>query len=143
MAAQGEPQVQFKLVLLGNGAIGKTMFVKCHLTGPPLVFHTNRGPIKFNVWETAIQEKFGRTCLIGIENLVHVCENILIVLCGNKVDTKDRKGKAKSLKSPSWLARKLIRDAHLEFVAMPALAPPEVVMARALAAQYECDPEAI
>ena len=33
MAAQGEPQVQFKLVLLGDGAIGKTMFVKCHLTG--------------------------------------------------------------------------------------------------------------
>lgn len=25
----------------------------------PLVFHTNRGPIKFNVWDTAGQEKFG------------------------------------------------------------------------------------
>ena len=25
----------------------------------PLVFHTNRGPIRFNVWDTAGQEKFG------------------------------------------------------------------------------------
>lgn len=32
MAAQGEPQVQFKLVLVGNGT-EKTTFVKYHLTG--------------------------------------------------------------------------------------------------------------
>ena len=25
----------------------------------PLVFHTNRGAIRFNVWDTAGQEKFG------------------------------------------------------------------------------------
>lgn len=25
----------------------------------PLIFHTNRGPIKYNVWDTAGQEKFG------------------------------------------------------------------------------------
>lgn len=25
----------------------------------PLTFHTNRGPICFNVWDTAGQEKFG------------------------------------------------------------------------------------
>jgi GTP-binding nuclear protein Ran len=25
----------------------------------PLLFHTNRGLIKFNVWDTAGQEKFG------------------------------------------------------------------------------------
>ena len=57
MAAQGEPQVQFKLVLVGDGGIGKATFVKRHLTGEfeekyvaalgvevhPLVFHTNRG----------------------------------------------------------------------------------------------------
>ena len=52
---------------------GKTTFVKRHLTGEfekkyvatlgvevhPLVFHTNRGAIRFNVWDTAGQEKFG------------------------------------------------------------------------------------
>ena len=73
MAAQGEPQVQFKLVLVGDSGTGKTTFMKCHLTGEfekkymatlgvkvhPIVFHTNRGPIKFSVWDTAGQEQFG------------------------------------------------------------------------------------
>lgn len=36
-----------------------------------------------------------------------------------------------------WLARKLIGDPNLEFVAMPALAPPEVQMDPNLAAKYE------
>ena len=71
MSAQGKLQVQFKFVLVGNGGTGKTAFLKCHLTGEfekyvatlgvevhPLVFPTNRGPIKFNVWDTAGQEKF-------------------------------------------------------------------------------------
>ncbi|KAL4825700.1 hypothetical protein H8958_008169 [Nasalis larvatus] len=79
------------------------------------------------------------------------------------VDIKDRKVKAKSIvfhrkknlqyydisaksnynfeKPFLWLARKLIGDPNLEFVAMPALAPPEVVMDPALAAQYEHDLE--
>lgn len=60
-------------MLVGDGGTGKTTFVKRHVTGEfekkyvatlgvevhPLVFHTNRGPIKFNVWDTAGQEKFG------------------------------------------------------------------------------------
>ena len=83
-------------------------------------------------------------------DLVRVCENIPIVLTGNKVDIKDRKVKAKSIvfhrkknlqyydisaksnynfeKPFLWLARKLIGDPNLKFVAMPALVPPEVTM---------------
>ena len=44
-------------------------------------------------------------------------------------------------KNPSSVARKLIRDPNLEFVTMPALAPPEVVMDPALEAQYTPDLE--
>ena len=80
--------------------------------------------------------------------MVRVCENIPIVLCGNKVDVKDRKVKAKTItfhrkknlqyfdisaksnynfeKPFLWLARKLAGNQSLEFVASPALAPPEV-----------------
>ena len=55
---------QFKLLLVGDGGVGKTTFVKRHMTGEfekryvatigveihPLEFTTNRGPIVFNVW---------------------------------------------------------------------------------------------
>ena len=71
--AQTAEMPTFKCVLLGDGGTGKTTFVKRHLTGEfekkyvatlgvevhPLVFHTNRGAIRFNVWDTAGQEKFG------------------------------------------------------------------------------------
>jgi GTP-binding nuclear protein Ran len=64
---------EFKLVLVGDGGVGKTTFVKRHLTGEfehqympthgvevhPMVFYTNHGPIRFNVWDTAGQERFG------------------------------------------------------------------------------------
>ncbi|XP_021072558.1 GTP-binding nuclear protein Ran-like [Mus pahari] len=204
MAAQGERQVQFELILVGNGSTGKTTFMKHHLMGEfekenvatlgvevhPLIFHTNRGPIKFNVWDTAGQENFGGgglrdgyyiqaqcaiimfdvTSRVSYKNvpnwhrdLVRVCENIPIVLCGDKVDIKDREVKANSIvfhrkktlryldisaksnhnieKPFLWLARKLAGDPNLEFVAMPALAPPEVVMDPAMAAQYVYDLE--
>merc|ERR1712051_697130 len=73
MAAADQEMPTFKLVLVGDGGVGKTTFVKRHLTGEfekkyvatlgvevhPLVFHTNRGPLRFNVWDTAGQEKFG------------------------------------------------------------------------------------
>ena len=78
-------------------------------------FTTNFGEILFNVWDTAGQEKFGGlrdgyyiqgqcgiimfdvTSKITYKNvpnwhrdLERVCENIPIVLCGNKVDVKVR-----------------------------------------------------
>lgn len=36
-----------------------------------------------------------------------------------------------------WLARKLTGDPNLEFVAMPALAPPEIEMDPSMASKYE------
>jgi GTP-binding nuclear protein Ran len=72
---EGNTQVvaEYKLVLVGDGGVGKTTFVKRHLTGEfekkyiatlgvevhPMVFHTNHGPIRLNVWDTAGQEKLG------------------------------------------------------------------------------------
>lgn len=64
---------EFKLVLVGDGGVGKTTFVKRHLTGEfekkyiatlgvevhPMSFFTNHGQIVFNVWDTAGQEKLG------------------------------------------------------------------------------------
>ena len=196
--AQHAPE--FKLVLVGDGGVGKTTFVKRHLTGEfekkynatvgvevhPLQFQTNRGLIIYNVWDTAGQEKFGGlrdgyyiggqcaiimfdvTSRITYKNvpnwhkdLIRVCENIPIVLCGNKVDVKDRKVKAKAItfhrknnmqyydisarsnynfeKPFLWLARKLAGDANLEFTAMPALMPAEVAMDNETIKKYEAE----
>ena len=133
----------------------------------PLLFHTNRGPIKFNVWKcNPGQEKYGglrdadyiqgqcaiimfdiksRISYKNVPNwhrdLTRVCENIPIVLCGNKVDIKDRKVKAKQItfhrkknlqyydisvhrnynttKPFLHLARKLSGDSHLHFIFNP------------------------
>jgi len=201
--AQQQQVPTFKLVLVGDGGTGKTTFVKRHLTGEfekkyiatlgvevhPLGFHTNFGEIKFDVWDTAGQEKFGglrdgyyingqcgiimfdvtgRITYKNVPNwhrdLVRVCENVPIVLCGNKVDIKERKVKAKSItfhrkknlqyydisaksnynfeKPFLWLARKLAGNAALEFVASPALAPPESSVDPALVEQYRQEMEA-
>jgi GTP-binding nuclear protein Ran len=178
---------RFKLILVGDGGVGKTTFVKRHKDGEfekryiatlgvevhPLTFWTNLGAITYDCWDTAGQEKFGglrdgyyiqgqcavimfdvtsRVTYKNVPNwhrdLVRVCETIPIVLCGNKVDVKDRKVKAKSIvfhrkknlqyydisaksnynfeKPFLWLARKLTGDPQLEFVSMPALRPAEV-----------------
>ena len=188
----------FKLVLVGDGGTGKTTFVKRHLSGEfekkyiatvgvevhPLVFHTNYGPICFNTWDTAGQEKFGGlrdgyyvqgqcgiimfdvTSRITYKNvpnwhkdLVRVCENIPIVLCGNKVDIKERKVKAKTItfhrkknlqyydisaksnynfeKPFVWLAQRLTGHQDLQLVASPALAPPEVQLDQQMIEQYK------
>ncbi|XP_068464259.1 GTP-binding nuclear protein Ran1A-like isoform X1 [Phaseolus vulgaris] len=141
----------------------------------PLDFHTNCGRIRFYCWDTAGQEKFGGlrdgyyihgqcaiimfdvTARLTYKNvptwhrdLCRVCENIPIVLCGNKVDVKNRQVKAKQVtfhrkknlqyyeisaksnynfeKPFLYLAKKLAGDSGLHFVEMPALAPPDVVI---------------
>jgi GTP-binding nuclear protein Ran len=131
-----KPQAEFKLVLIGDGGVGKTTFVKRHITGEferkyvatlgvevrSLDFSTNFGTIRFNIWDTAGQEKFGglrdgyyiqgqcgiimfdvtaRTTYKHVPNwyrdLTRVCDNIPICLVGNKVDIKDRKVKARQV----------------------------------------------
>merc|ERR1712128_183826 len=94
-------------------------------------------------------------------DLVRVCENIPIVLVGNKVDVKERKVKAKQItfhrkknlqyydistksnynfeKPFLWLARKLVGDPNLVFVESPALKPPEVQMDPQWQQQIESD----
>ncbi|KAF9277747.1 GTP-binding nuclear protein gsp1/Ran [Mortierella alpina] len=161
-----------------------TLGVEVH----PLSFTTNFGQIIFNTWDTAGQEKFGGlrdgyyingqcgiimfdlTSRITYKNvpnwhrdLVRVCENIPIVLCGNKVDIKERKVKPKAIdfhrkkslqyydisaksnynfeKPFLWLARKLAGHQDLEFVASPALAPAETVVDAALIHQYNAELE--
>lgn len=96
-------------------------------------------------------------------DLVRVCENIPIVLCGNKVDIKDRKVKAKTItfhrkkslqyyelsaksnynfdKPFLWIARKLIGNQGLNWVDAPALAPPEVQIDEAQMKQLEKEME--
>ena len=62
---------EFKVVLVGDGATGKTTFVKRHLTWEferaynatigcedhPMSFYTSAGEVKIMVWDTAGQEK--------------------------------------------------------------------------------------
>jgi GTP-binding nuclear protein Ran len=152
----------------------------------PLDFFTNCGRIRFYCWDTAGQEKFGGlrdgyyihgqcaiimfdvTARLTYKNvptwhrdLCRVCENIPIVLCGNKVDVKNRQVKAKQVtfhrkknlqyyeisaksnynfeKPFLYLARKLAGDVNLHFVESPALAPPEVQIDIAAQQQYEAE----
>jgi GTP-binding nuclear protein Ran len=177
---------QFKLILVGDGGVGKTTFVRRHMTGEfekryvatrgvevyPMPFTTNLGQIIFNCWDTAGQERYGGlrdgyyiqgqcaiimfdvTARLSYKNvpnwhrdITRVCENIPIVLCGNKVDVKERKVKAKQItfhrkknlqyfeisakvnynfeKPFIWIARKLSGNNELQFVEAPALAPPD------------------
>ncbi|KAI4344086.1 hypothetical protein L6164_011357 [Bauhinia variegata] len=150
----------------------------------PLDFNTNCGRVRFYCWDTAGQEKFGGlrdgyyihgqcaiimfdvTARLTYKNvptwhrdLCRVCENIPIVLCGNKVDVKNRLVKAKQVtfhrkknlqyyeisaksnynfeKPFLYLARKLAGDPGIHFVEMPALAPPEVHIDLATQQQHE------
>ncbi|KAJ1947649.1 GTP-binding nuclear protein gsp1/Ran [Kickxella alabastrina] len=129
----------------------------------PLMFTTNKGNLVFNTWDTAGQEKFGGlrdgyyisgqcgiimfdvTSRITYKNvpnwhrdLVRVCENIPIVLCGNKVDIKERKVKAKTITfhRKKNLQYYDISANELDFVQAPALHPPEVNVDAALMQQY-------
>lgn len=189
---------RFKLILVGDGGVGKTTFVKRHRTGEfekkyvatmgvevhPLPFYTNLGNVIFSCWDTAGQEKFGglrdgyyiggQAAIIMFDvtarvtyrsvphwhkDLVRVCEKIPIVLCGNKVDCKDRKVKPRDIhfhrkknlqyydisaksnynfeKPFLYIARKLTGNANCHFVASPAYQPPETQVDAQKAAEWE------
>lgn len=184
-----KPVAEFKVVLIGDGGVGKTTFVKRHQTGEfekkyiatqgvevsSITFNTNHGPIKLGLWDTAGQEKLGGlregyyiganaailmfdvTTRITYKNipkwykdLTRICDNIPIVLVGNKVDQKDRKVKARQItfhrkrnlqyfdisaksnyqyeKPFLWILRTLTGDLNLYLVEALALKPPEVEM---------------
>jgi GTP-binding nuclear protein Ran len=152
----------------------------------PLDFTTNCGKIRFYCWDTAGQEKcgglrdgyyiHGQCAIIMFDvtsrltyknvptwhrDLCRVCENIPIVLCGNKVDVKNRQVKAKQVtfhrkknlqyyeisaksnynfeKPFLYLARKLAGDANIHFVEAVALKPPEVTFDLAMQQQHEAE----
>ncbi len=191
---------EFKIVLVGDGGVGKSVFIKRWLTGDfekkyvatlgvevhSLDFHTTHGVVIFNIWDTAGQEKFGGlrdgyyilsdgaivmfdvTNQVSYKNAekwyndvtnVEGCEDIPIILCGNKVDIGDREVKPKHIKLhgekniPYYdisaksnynfekpfldLARKLTGHEDLQFTEHPAIEPPEVMLTAAMMAQYE------
>lgn len=63
----------FKICLVGGARAGKTTWLNRHITGEfkskyiatlgcdlrPIVFHTNKGPIRFNVWDCAGDPRYG------------------------------------------------------------------------------------
>jgi len=152
----------------------------------PLPFYTSLGVIVFNVWDTAGQEKFGglrdgyyiggqcaiimfdvtarvtyRSVPIWHKDLTRVCEDIPIVLVGNKIDCKDRKVKPKDIqfhrkknlqyfdisaksnynfeKPFLYIIRKLTGDPNAQFVQAPALFPPEAQVDADQVRQWEQD----
>ena len=127
----------YKIVLVGNGGVGKTTFIKRHITGEfernyeptkgcciyPLNFNTSCGHIKFSVWDTAGQEKFGGLrdgYYVGADAAIimfdvssrisykqipswyrdirRVESDIPVILIGNKIDINDRQVKDKNVK---------------------------------------------
>ncbi len=138
-----------------------------------LTFNTNKGETAFYIWDTAGQEKYDKiveksckdadgavimfdvTSKVSYRNvkewydlLIKHCPNIPIVLCGNKVDCKDRKVHPSDIsfhrehqlqyydisaksnynfeKPFLYLIGKLLKDDNVNFIEKEALAPPEI-----------------
>jgi GTP-binding nuclear protein Ran len=83
------PLFRFKVVLVGDGGVGKSTFVKRHLTGEfekkyeatigaevhPMDFYTNVGKITLEVWDTAGQEK-----LAGLRDGYYIESSAAIIM---------------------------------------------------------------
>jgi GTP-binding nuclear protein Ran len=198
-----EQTQELKLILVGDGGVGKTTFVKRHVTGEfekkyiatqgvevhPMEFSTTKGKIKFNVWDTAGQEKLSGLrdayyidahCAIIMfdvcsrityknvpkwyKDITRICDNIPIVLVGNKVDEKNRKVKAKQIlfarkhglqyfdisaksnyqfeKPFLWILKKLTGDQNLALTEALVLCPAEFSMDPELQKQIQLELEA-
>lgn len=188
---------RFKILVVGEGGVGKTTFIKRHRTGEfekkyvatmgvevnPLHLNTSIGQIVFNSWDCAGQEKFSglgsgyykgahaaiimfdvtsRTSYKSVpfwyNSVRAVCPLIPIVLCGNKIDCKDRKVKPSEIqfhrkkkiqyydisaksnynfeKPFLYLARCLTGEGSLNFVESPAVLPPEVKVSASQLAEW-------
>ena len=195
-----QPVATFKLVVIGDGGVGKTTFVKRHITGEfqkPYIptkgaevsemnLMTSRGNICLKIWDTAGQEKFGslRECYYvdaqcaiimfdlssrqtyknvpkWYKDLTKICENIPVVLVGNKADVKERKLKARQItfhrkrnlqyydvsaksnyqyeKPFLWLLRQLTGDSNLYLIEQPLLQAPEFMMDPSIIKELEID----
>ncbi|KAH7816240.1 RAN3, GTP-binding nucleocytoplasmic protein [Monocercomonoides exilis] len=188
IADEAKKVPSLKLVLVGDGATGKTTFLQRHLTGEfekryistigstvsNLELYTNKGPVNFCIWDTAGQEVFGglrdgyyiqANCAFiffdvtsmftytSVEkwhrDLTRVCDNIPIVLIGNKIDVKDRQVKTKqvpfhrkknllyvemsakanyNIEKPFLLVLSKLIGSNVELVEQPATLPPEVII---------------
>jgi len=187
----------YKCLLVGDAGVGKTTFIKRHLTGEfqkkyqatlgvavnPLDFSTSRGEVIFNMWDCAghfpnmgdnWQDHWSRadaviimydvTSSISKDNIQSwvdkvktVCgPNIPIVVAGNKTDATKIKSCAYKSNSEQhfklsaksnynfekpfmWLARKLLTDPNLEFVASLSIMAPEMEIDDELAAALRED----
>ena len=158
---------KFKILVIGDGGVGKTTFITRHRTGEftkgyqatmgvevnPLPFYTNKGYVICNMWDCAGQEKFGGlrdgyyigaqaaiimfdvTNKISYKNIKQHYEllmksrpDIPVVICGNKIDCRDRvvtprdiyhdisaKSNYNFEKPFLYLLRKLMKDDSLTF----------------------------
>lgn len=119
-----------KVCVIGNGGTGKTTFINRYLNGGfttkyvatlgvevhPIVLWTNKGDVRFNMWDCAGQEKFGglrdgyyvksdaffifasvdsslsiNKMDFWIKEARRVAPDAKIILCFNKCDVKERK----------------------------------------------------
>jgi len=159
-----------------------TIGVKIH----PIIFYTNKGNVQFLIWDTTGQEKLGGlrdgyyiqsdaaiiffdvtsyTSYKNVKNwytdFSHICENIPIVLVGNKVDLKDRKVKPKMIKFHHknnieyydisaksnynyekpflYLIRRLLNDPDIQIINPTPIKPPEVEIDPSITLIYESE----